>query len=395
VEAGFFSDLFEAIGIKKDRDSQVIIEDSEKPSDEIFQEDETRVFSDDNYEDMANEELDLNIRQKDLFLSYLSYPKRAYVNEHFFIDIKAIITRADLKSISTTFINGKDFKILNPNAKWEKIDHKSYKNRYYFKLTSTNAEMPSLLIEAMGKNGKKSSELIKQKELKLIKLKGDDLFCGVIATDFSILSHHEKAYDKKNSIVLLEINASNSNLEDMHIPYAIREALDKFEENLETQSIYYVAIVPNYLKEFKFKYFNKRDNKFKRVSFPIVLADQTLSTQTDLNPKKSRYFIYKIVILFSIAFIFLLLYFRYKNRIFIFLSLLIVIWTVYTKLITKTVILTKGTKITILPTKNSTIFFKSDRDIRAKVLLKKRGYYKVLLPNSKIGWVSEEDLSKR
>ena len=402
LEAGFISDLFDAISGKKESSTTIEIEpepqsqprEDSYPEKTFYEDESGDIFSN---SDLQTQEEPIDeglIAQKEIFLQYLSYPKRVYVNEHFYIDIKAIITKPDLKSIATSFVGGKRYKILNPNATWQKIENKIYQNRYYFKLLDKSASLPHLTITATNQNQDRSQETIEAKPINIIELKSDEYFCNVIASKFEILSHHEKRYDEKQNIVLLEINASMSNLEDMHLGYANREALDKFEDRLDSQSIYYVAIIPNYLKEFKFKYFNQTQNQFVRVKFPIIIADQSISTQTNLNPKKSKYYTYKIAILFAIALVLFLIFLRYRSILALLLALGLLIWTVYTKVLTQSVVLKEGTKIRILPVENSTIFYKNAQVVKVKVLHKKRGYLKVILPNQKIGWVKEDDIAK-
>ena len=173
-------------------------------------------------------------------------------------------------------------------------DDKSYINHYYFKLNSQNATLPSIRVISVNQSDVSAYEDIVSPAIKLISLKMSEYNCGVLADDFKIISHQEKRYDDKSNLVLIEVNASMSNLEDFHLSFTLREALDSLEDNLDAQSMYYVSVVPKYQKEYKFKYFNLKTNSFNRISFPIVLGDSTLSTQDGLNPQKSKFFLYKI-----------------------------------------------------------------------------------------------------
>jgi hypothetical protein len=53
------------------------------------------------------------------------------------------------------------------------------------------------------------------------------------------------------------------------------------------------------------------------------------------------------------------------------------------------IVLQKGVKLRILPTKNSTIFYITQEQTTADKLLVRDGYIKILLPNKKIGWIDE------
>ncbi len=393
VQAGFFSDLFDRADESKDKQFQEVEEevmDADAYIEPRYQEE--KVFSDENFEEF--EEDTSTIKSKSIFLSYLKQPKKVYINQHFSVEIKAVLTGSNLKSIGTEFVGGKDFKVLNPNAPWVESAEKSHTNTYHIKLTSAKSSLPHFRIVTTNKRGESSSETLKSYPQKLVGLKKSEFFSNVLASDFNLISHHEKEYDDKSNIILMEINASKSNLEDFHLPFAIREGIDSIHEQNNKQNIFYFVIVPNYQKVLKFKYFNLQTNKFNRISFPIMISDSSVSTQTGLNPQKSKIFLYKVIALLSFALLFLLLFMKYKKSYLLFLALFIAVYTIVTKLITNNLTLPKDIMIRILPTENSTIFFKTAQTMEVKVLSKKNGYIKVLLPNTKIGWIKDVDLSK-
>ena len=390
AKAGFFSDLFERADESQETQFQEEVLNEDIYSEPLYQEE--KVFSDEDFEEL--EEDTTHIKSKSIFLSYLKQPKKVYINQHFSIELKAIVTDENLQSIGTEFIGGKDFKVLNPNSPWVENAAKSHTNTYHIKLISQKSSLPSFKIVTTNARGKSNSETLKSYPLKLIALKQSEFFSNILATNFHLISHHEKKYDDKSNIVLLEINASESNLEDFHLPFAIREGIDSIQEAKTSQNIFYFAIVPNYQKELKFNYFNLNSNKFNRISFPIMISDSSISTQTDLNPQKSRFFLYKVIALLSFGLLFLLLYFIYRKNYLLYIALFIAIYTMFTKLITNNLTLPSDIMIRILPTENSTIFFKTSQAMEVKVLHKKDGYIKVLLPNTKIGWIKDVDLSK-
>ncbi len=397
AEAGFFSDLFDVADEKKEKqfkevEEEVISADDYYNSSEEPQFIEEKVFADDSVGEI--EEDTSFIASKNIFLSYLEKPKKVYVNQHFVIKIKAVLTSKNIKSISSTFVGGNSYQVINKESPWKQIGDKSYSNAYTIKLTSLKSTLPNIKVTSTSKSGKKSTELLHAYPQKLIALKENTLFSRVLSDTFTLISHHEKKYDDKSNIILLEINATHSNLEDFMLPLASRQGIDSLVKNAYTQSIYYFAIVPNYQKELKFKYFNLSSNKFNRISFPIVISDSSISTQTNLNPQKSKYFFYKVIALLSLALLFLLLYIKYKKGYLLFLALILSIYTIYTKFLTNNLTLKKDMIIRILPTKNSTIFFKTAQELEVTVLLKKNGYTKILLPNTKIGWIKDADLSK-
>ncbi len=397
AEAGFFSDLFEVVDEKKEKQFKEVEEEvisiddyyDSSPEPAFIEE---KVFEEDIFEEIVEETS--FIESKNIFLSYLQSPKKVYVNQHFIVKIKAVLTSDNIKDIGTTFRGGKDYKVLNNDAIWKQVGEKSYTNSYIIKLTSLKATLPSIKVSSTNTRGKTSGEILSAYPQKIVALKENELFSNVLAENFKLISHHEKKYDDKSNIILLEINATHANLEDFHLPFATREGIDSFVRDGDSQNIYYFAILPNYQKELKFKYFNLSTNKFNRISFPIIISDSSVSTQTDLNPQKSKYFFYKVIGLLSLALLFLLLYMKYKKGYLLFLALVLSIYTIYTKLLSNNLTLEKDMIIRILPTENSTVFFKTAQELEVKVLLKKNGYTKVLLPNTKIGWIKDADITK-
>jgi hypothetical protein len=371
------------------------IDSVEEPTDiEVFSsQSDSQAF--DEEEIFSDEELDDNpyVKSQSIFLSYLDKPEKIYLSEHATIKLKAIIPHENIDSIKTSFLNKKNVTILNLDTPWKKIANNKYENSYIIKAFSTSVIMPDIEITATSSDGKSFKETLKAYKPKIVALREDKEFCLVLSKDFTLKTHHEKKYDEKSNIVVLEISAKNANLEDFHIPYALRDGIDDIEYEGDTQSIYYFAIIPNDIKIFKFKYFDTSSNKYNIVSFPIMLQDSRVSTQTDLNPEESRFELYKLIALVGLAGIFLLFYLKTKKLYLLILALVVGLYVLFTKAPISKILLHKNVKLRILPTKNSTIFYITDQDTKADILLKKDGYIKVLLPNKKIGWI-DEDLTK-
>ena len=404
VQAGFFGNLFEkdtrqdTIITQEDAiiEEEVIsaddyIDSVEEPTDmEVFSDTPQEQAFDENEEFVIDEDEDNPlIRSQSIFLSYIKKPEKIYLSQHANIKIKAIITNKNVEDIKTSFINAKNIKILNPNSSWNKVSDTAYENSYTLKVFSTDAHIPDIKITTTSVNGKVRTETLPSFNPKIIALREDKEFSLVLAEDFTLLEHHEKKYDEKSNIIVMEINATGSNLEDFHIPYAVRDGIDEIKYDGVNQRIYYFAIIPNDIKLFKFKYFDLQNNKYNIVSFPIILKDSSVSTQTDLNPEESRYALYKAIALIVLAFIIFLFYLKSKNIFILILSIIVLAFTFYIRMPMSKIVLQKGVKLRILPTKNSTIFYITQEQTTADKLLVRDGYIKILLPNKKIGWIDE------
>ncbi len=330
------------------------------------------------------------IKVKNILLSYTDKPEKIYIGQHFRIGIRAIIPRTDITAIETTFLSGKSYQVFNPQNPWRQTGPNRYENSFILKLTDKDARLPNIKVTNQSKDGKTESEILKPFETKIIALRKDELFCNVIADDLQVQNHQERPYDEHANIVVMEINATGGNLEDFHIPYASREGIDDIRESGEMQKIYYFAIVPNVKKEFKFKYFNPLRKRYEVVSFAIKPIDTTISTHTELNPQKNRYFLYKIIFLIAMALLFVFLFAIYKKYLLLAIAALFIVLLASMQIPITKAKLPAGSALRILPMANSTVFFRTDQPLEVDILLKKKHYTKVLLPNQKIGWVKNE-----
>ncbi len=330
-----------------------------------------------------------NIKENIIYLTYVKKPERVYVNQIFKIKIKAVVAVNDFDKIVTTFQNGIDTKIINPQNSWKWFNDNIYFNEYYLKVTSINAILPMIKVSIY-----KGTQLVVAKSLKpfkpeVIQLKKSDTFCGVLANNLKITKFKTTKFDKKSNILVMEIEGKDANIRDFKVLSTVKDGIDSYSINFPYSKIFYFAILPNSQKEFKFSYFNIKNNKFEDFTIPLEVSTEDTSTQLGLNPKASNLSMYKNIILVVIAFLSLIIFFFRRKIIYvlIFIFIMIYIFIFYNPF--DSIILPKNTKIRILPTYNSTIFYITDRKIVAEKLNSTKKYIKVLLPNGKIGWVGK------
>ena len=216
---------------------------------------------------------------------------------------------------------------------------------------------------------------------KLPKIKN---FSGVLAEKFNIINPISSEYEDKKTILSFTIKCENCNIEDFK--------LDK-DENLtvvsQNEATYYI-VVPKTQRELTFYYYNTAQNRFEKETVPVILKEETISTQTDINPSENKIFTplnIMILVLIATGIIIFLIYQRIWLLVFpLFLSIYLIM-----QFIPKgDIILKKGTKVQILPTKNSTVFYIVKKETNAKILNKKDNYVKIKI-NNKIGWVNENN----
>jgi len=326
-------------------------------------------------------------KEQSIFFSYKEMPSTVYVGELFSIKIKAIIANDDFEEITSRFLNSKDLKIINPNSRWKWFSDNIFYNTYYMKTDSVDAKLPSLELSIFLDSIKIDSGNLEVTTPNIIKLKGTKYFSGVIAKSLKIKKNKTTHFDDKNLIVVLEIEAQQANLNDFKLQWVERDGIDSSRSNLPYFSIFYYAIVPDFTKEFIFTYFNRVANKFEKITLPIVLSDEQISTQVDLNPATNSLQIYKDSAYGFLALFFIILFIRRRKIVYIIFLVMLIALFIYNKNPFNSIKLDKGSQIRILPTKKSTVFYITNRTIYAQKLDSKNNYIKILLPNGKIGWL--------
>ncbi len=322
-----------------------------------------------------------------IFLSHEGAPLKIFVNEIFAIKIKAIVSNDNFEEIRTSFQNSQGIEVLNPDSKWEWSSDNIFFNTFYMKTHSTTAKLPSLTLHTYKNLYEIDSSTLKIIAPKIIKLNKSEQFSGVIAKSLNIKKNKTTRFDDKNFIVVLEVEAKLANLDDFNLEWVVRDGIDSSSANLPYSSIFYYAIVPSYTKDFIFTYFNTTANRFEKISLPIVMSDDRISTQIDLNPAQSSLQIYKDGAYGVVALILILLFIRRRKAGYIVFLIMLIGLFVYNKNPLNSIKIDKGAEIKILPTEKSTIFYITNRTIYAQKLDSKDNYTKILLPNGKIGWI--------
>lgn len=331
----------------------------------------------------------ISIKEKSIFLSYEKIPKKIYVGEVFEIKVKAIISNADFEEITSEFTNQDNINIINSDAKWQWFSDNIFYNTFYMKVNNTTSKLPDIKLNIYLDNSIIDTASLEAAKPNIIKLNGTNEFSNVIAKSLKIKKYKTSQFDDKSLIIVLEIEAEQSNLSNFSLKNVIRDGIDSSIDNLPFHKIFYYAIIPSYQKKFEFTYFNSINNKFEKFSLPIVIADDTISTQIDLNPAQSSLQIYKDGAYAVIALILILLFIRRRKITYVVFLVLLIALFVYDKNPLNSMKIEKNTHIKILPTEKSTVFYTTNRTLYAQVLDKKNKYTKILLPNGKIGWIDD------
>ena len=345
-------------------------------------------------EEMTPKSNSFSQKAKSLFISYEAIPSKIYVGQIFPIKVKAIIAKEDFDDVINIFDSSKNVEITNPDSKWERDKENTYYNTFYVKIKSLPLTLPTLTVNIIDNREIIESEKVSFPNLNVVQLKKDALFCNVIADSLNIKKYKTTPFDNKNLIIVLEIEATNSNLKDFSISSVSKNSVDSFTDNPPIQKIYYYAIIPNYQKTFEFTYFDIPTNKFVKNNLPIIIESDEVSTQLGLNPKESIFEFYKSIAYGVASFLFFIIFLKKRKIFFLLLCLLFLGLFFIDKNPLNNAQLKENSSVMILPTDRSTVFFTNNKTLPIEKLGERDNYIKILLPDGKIGWTQSENIIK-
>ncbi|MDU7692984.1 MAG: SH3 domain-containing protein [Helicobacter sp.] len=320
---------------------------------------------------------------------------------------------------------------------WQpKLDSSNtYESKLTFKVLGKNAFLPQ--IEAIALTPEfKDIQITKKQKLNVLSLSDNPRYTGLIGDSFKIDSVTSRSYDNVSNIMILELEATNANLEDFKInqnnisnqgfqsirtlsPTQIPQednANDIKDEELAQEAgnetpqiqpqIPQIQLPPNlspmdttgtkigtyYLifdksqSQISFDYFT--NNAYQNVNLNVVISDNSVSTQSDLKPK-NIFLAYWGILLIALALIFLLISIFKRSIIFLILSLGaagLLLWHLFYH---ENIELPKNTIVKILPTQNSTTLYTLKNAQKVRVIDNHDKYYKIELENGLIGWVQK------
>lgn len=339
-------------------------------------------------------------KSKNLYVSYEKFPKVVFKKQRFEVILNVIVTTDDFEKIETRFLDLKDLKIFNPEKHWEYGSENKFFNKYYFKVESKEFKMPSFQILIYKEGKVYETVTLPSKKIKYTDIATqDESFSNVIADKLEVKYHTTKQYTNNQLLTILEIESIDGNLEDFNLKYFKEQGISSMNEDYPRQTAVYYAVIPIHTKKITFDYYNTLTNKFVQIQSNVILKNELVSTQTDLNPNKSNILYYKKVASGSLALLFFILYFFRKKFILICIALIFLIIFILYNMPNEKITVKKGSDIYILPTINSTIFYKTNNIQKVELLNEKDGFFKILIKKRNenketIGWIKEKNIVK-
>ncbi len=310
--------------------------------------------------------LPLFLFAQNLIIKYVNLKPYYYQNQ---------IINLHIKIISPV----KDLNCTSPDIKLN-VEHK---NPYIYNLTAIfkadyNTSKNIIIIS------NKINKIIDLNNIiKIKKLQKVQNFSNILADSLNICSPISTLSNNK-ILLSFTIKCKNCNINDFHL---------KNDENLtvlNNNEASYLVTLPKNIKKLSFYYFNIQKENFEKIVIPVKLKEAVISTQTNINPNANNIFTpINILILIFIA-LFLILFLIYQKIWILIFPILLSLFIIIQFLPKGEAVLSKGTKLTILPTYNSTVIYILQKNRKVKILQKSRNYIEVKI-NNKLGWTNENN----
>lgn len=343
--------------------------------------------------DFEREIRDPFVSQSALVLTSDELPSSVYVGEVFPLTIYAKTyenTNFDFK----IFVDKNDDLIfLNPNAKWIKQDD-SYQATLWFEAKTLNANLERIIVKLTRNDEPFQEAVFTPSPIRFKASLSDKNFSHLVAGSLQIKKVKTSHFDENNLIMMMELNATNTNLRSFHMNGISRQGIENLKGDFNASEAFYYAILPQSAKDFEFSYFNKNNNKLENFSFKLQISDDEVSTQSDLSPISKDFTLYKQYALWVLCFIFVVIFVLKRSYIILTLAFICFVTSFLFVENVKNATLKARSSVKILPTESSTYFYTNDLEERVEILGKRKDYIKILLQNGQTGWINANDLQE-
>lgn len=347
-----------------------------------------------NIDDNTLSEEELNKLPKVIYLSYENMPARVLKGEIFTITIKALSTVIDFTDITYKISEATGLKLLNEYPSRE-ADSKYYYDTFYFLTTEEGAILPNFTATLLNYGGDQFKRTTLQgKKLNVVSLNPKKNFSNIIANSFEILDYKTTSYDQTHNIVVFTATATNCDIASFELTNVAKQGIESVVESYFDSKITYYAVIDKNIENFSFSYFNLIKNNFALVNVPIIVNDDSVTTQSDLKPKDQSHERLKMSIAAVVGVIWLIIVLLRRKYIYIIFVAIPLAYIVYIGMPSKDVCIKSGTDIHLLPVSNGTIFETTSNVYYLQKEGKAKDFVKVKLKNEKIGWVKNEDICK-
>ena len=327
---------------------------------------------------------------KVIYLSYDEAPQRVLKGEIFSFTVKSLSTVKGFKDIRYKFSNLSGLKMLTTYPKRKKKG-KYFYDTFYALSTKSRAKLPDINATLIASQDYNSS-FIEGEKLNIVTLNPRKNFSEIIADEFELVEYKTTAFDKTHNIIVFVATAKNCNIDAMHFKNVLKQGKESSTPSYLDSKITYFLVIDKRIENFTFSYFSLKRNKFLTTTIPIVVEDDSVTTQSDIKPKDQSKERLKMSIAAAVAFVSFIFVIWRKRYIYLVFIVIPLIYIIYLAIPAEELCIKEGTQIHLLPVDNGTIF---ETTTQRKTLLKEGSvekFVKVQLKNKRIGWVKNEDI---
>lgn len=324
-----------------------------------------------------------------LQIEYTASPERSYVGEIVSVTVK--LTPVDLASgnIEYTLQNEAGLRIFSDTPR-RSVKEDGVYDTFFFLVHSSTARLPDITATVTSTGA--VSETLSGRAFNASALTPPSSFANILADKFEIINYKTTPYNNDSNVVIFTAKASRCDIGSFKLPDAIKQGFESKLSNVGESQMTYYAIIPDSEETLNFSYFNLKKQRYESLVIPIIVDDDTVSTQSDLSPTDMRHTELKIAA--AVVFIlltFALFYWR-RQKWYLYLSVLPMFYVVYVLLPNQDVCVKKDAPVYLLPINHGTIFEMTLKEEHFEAEKTVGEFTKVHLPNDQIGWVHKRDL---
>jgi hypothetical protein len=331
--------------------------------------------------------------QKVLYVSYDETPKRVIKGEIFSITLKTLSTVKNFDDIKYKFFNHPGIEVLD-DAPLRDKKGKFFYDTFHMLVNASQAKLPDITASLVASQDYNATT-IQGPKLNVITLNPKQDFSNIIANNLALQEYKTTSYDNTHNIVIFILTAQNANLKAMHFKNVYKQGIESSSNSYDEAKITYYVVISKRLEYFDFSYFNLLKNTYEKITIPIIVDDDSVTTQSDLKPRDQSHDKIKMYVALTIAVIGLIFILFRQKYIYLVFIIIPLAYTLYLNMPEENVCIKEGSNIYLLPVSNGTVF----ETTKTKLELPKEGsitnFTKVKLQNNKIGWVKNEDTCTR
>ena len=317
--------------------------------------------------------------QSEFHYSYM--PKKVYENQLFPV---TVVGTED--SPTFTFDTSSPIQPIFPTPLHVKNGDDTFYT-FYFKAGKVDVRLPRLFISSTG------TELsLDEKRITLDVLKSTKDFSGVLAADMKIKNHQVSNFDGNNHMVTLSIEAYEANIEDMKLDNVSEFGVEEVKRDNAKVTAEFYAVLPRKQESLSFCYYNTIKRKHITLEIPVKVANASVTTQSDLNPKVDAFAKLKRYTLITFSVFFLIMFLLKRDFFYLVLGVISIITLLTFYIPHKKICIKQGSPLYIIPTDTSTIGTRISMRLDTMILSERGEYKKVEYKKGIIGWIKNEDI---